>query len=98
MPRFDGGRGAGTDSNVFIELHGDQGSVGQTRLETAANNFERAQIDHFIIKATNVGELQRIVIWHDNSGLGADWHLQQVGVTWDVVGDAQGQAVAWTLG
>ncbi|GLC44364.1 hypothetical protein PLESTF_000049800 [Pleodorina starrii] len=73
-------RGAGTDSNVFIELHGDQGSVGQSRLETAANNFERGQVDNFIVKATNIGELQRVVIWHDNSGLGSDWHLQQVEV------------------
>ncbi len=36
--------GAGTDSNVFIELHGDKGSVGQTRLETSANNFERGMV------------------------------------------------------
>ena len=27
-------RGAGTDANVFIELHGALGSVGQNRLET----------------------------------------------------------------
>ncbi|KAG2499991.1 hypothetical protein HYH03_002273 [Edaphochlamys debaryana] len=73
-------RGAGTDSNVFIEMHGGLGSVGQTRLETSANNFERGQVDHFVVKGTNIGDVQRIVVWHDNSGIGSDWHLQQVEV------------------
>ncbi len=71
-------RGAGTDSNVFIEMHGELGSVGQSRLETAANNFERGQVDNFVVKGTNVGDVQKVLIWHDNSGLGSDWHLQQV--------------------
>ncbi|KAG2450199.1 hypothetical protein HYH02_000301 [Chlamydomonas schloesseri] len=73
-------RGAGTDANVYIEMHGELGSVGQSRLETAANNFERGQVDNFVVKGTNVGDVQKVVIWHDNSGMGADWHLQQVEV------------------
>jgi hypothetical protein len=72
-------RGAGTDANVFIELHGDKGSVGQSRLETGANNFERGQCDVFMVKGSDVGQLQRVVLWHDNGGPGPDWHLQQVG-------------------
>ena len=40
-------RGAGTDANVFIELHGDKDGeamvVGQQQLETAADNFERGK-------------------------------------------------------
>ncbi|GFR41097.1 hypothetical protein Agub_g1741 [Astrephomene gubernaculifera] len=73
-------RGAGTDANVFIELHGELGPVGQTRLENAANNFERGMVDNFVVKGTNIGDVQRLVIWHDNSGLGPDLHLQQVEV------------------
>lgn len=34
-------RGAGTDSNVSIELHGDKDKTGALRLDTSANNFER---------------------------------------------------------
>jgi hypothetical protein len=26
-------RGAGTDANVFIEMHGNKGSVGEQRIE-----------------------------------------------------------------
>ncbi len=61
-------RGAGTDANVFIELHGDKGSVGRTRLDNATNNFERGRRDEFTVTATDVGSLQHIVIGHDGSG------------------------------
>ena len=61
-----------------MEMHGALGSVGESRLETSANNFERGQVDTFVVKGTDVGDLQRLVIWTDDSGLGSDWHLQQV--------------------
>lgn len=31
-------RGAGTDANVYIEMHGDKAFVGKTNLDTAANS------------------------------------------------------------
>lgn len=71
-------RGAGTDANVCIEMHGEKGSVGKTRLETSANNFERAQTDIFVVKGTDIGAVQRIVMTTDGGGMGADWHLQHV--------------------
>ncbi len=37
-------RGAGTDANVSVEIHGDKAFVGATRLENSANNFERGQV------------------------------------------------------
>lgn len=43
-------RGAGTDANVFIELHGSEGSVGKNTLETHGNNFERGKCDVFVVK------------------------------------------------
>lgn len=36
-------RGAGTDANVTIALHGTKGFVGATPIENAANNFERGK-------------------------------------------------------
>jgi len=36
-------RGAGTDANVTIALHGTKGFVGTTRIENAANNFEKGR-------------------------------------------------------
>ncbi len=77
-------RGAGTDANVFVELHGSKGSIGQTRLDNAANNYERGRADTFTIKASDVGDINRLVIWHDDAGMGSDWHLHQVGWTWSL--------------
>ena len=43
------------------------------------NNFERGQKDEFRFKAKEIGDVERVVIRHDNWGAGPDWHLQQVG-------------------
>jgi hypothetical protein len=58
-------RGAGTDANVFIILHGSKGSTGLFSLETAANNFERGACDEFAFKASDVGNIESIEIGHD---------------------------------
>lgn len=42
-------RGAGTDADVFIEMFGDKGAVGKTRLETSADNFERNHVRDYCI-------------------------------------------------
>jgi len=71
-------RGAGTDADVFIELYGDKGTVGQTRLDTKANNFERNARDEFKVKSASIGDLQKVIIWHNNGGPSPAWHLRQV--------------------
>jgi hypothetical protein len=73
-------RGAGTDANVFIELQGDRGAIGANRLESGRNNFERNARDVFVVKGTDIGDVQKVTIWHDNSGVGAAWHLASVEV------------------
>ena len=71
-------RGAGTDANVFIALNGDKGAMGETRIDNAQNNFERGRVDTFKIKGSDVGDVQKVIIRHDDSGVGSDWHLAQV--------------------
>ncbi len=61
-------RGAGTDANVSIELHGDKGFIGATKLDNHQNNFERGRKDEFEIAGTDIGTPDHIVIGHDNSG------------------------------
>lgn len=34
-------RGGGTDADVFLELRGEKGVVGEQRLENARDNFTR---------------------------------------------------------
>ena len=63
---------------------GDFGGPLRSRLHSGLHTSRcvccRTQLDTFVIKGTDIGDVQRIVIWHDDSGLGSDWHLQQVDV------------------
>ena len=72
---------AGTDANVTLQLFGEHGGKKYQsevcKLENSANNFERAQTDTFEVQAA-VGEIKYIRIGHDNAGIGASWHLQEV--------------------
>ncbi|KAG2432966.1 hypothetical protein HXX76_008694 [Chlamydomonas incerta] len=82
--------GAGTDANVFIDLRGDSGTTGKTFLRNRnLNNFERGNTDDFEITCRPLGRLTELLVGHDNSGMGASWHLEHVevydsttGVTW----------------
>ncbi|KAG7237555.1 hypothetical protein INR49_032172, partial [Caranx melampygus] len=75
--------GAGTDANVFLTIYGDLGDTGERKLNKSENNknkFERGEVDKFSIEAVDLGQVFKIRIHHDNSGVGADWYLDQVEV------------------
>eukprot|EP00798_Chlamydomonas_sp_ICE-L_P018434 gene18434-24910_t len=75
-------RFSGTDANVYIQLFGQLEGVEKTTekaaLNSSKNDFERGNIDVFNLTLTNVGDLKRIIIGHDNFGAGASWHLNMV--------------------
>ncbi len=71
-------RGAGTDANVFIILHGEKGDSGKRNLESSGNNFERARIDTFGVEVIDIGELTKVTIGHDGSGFGSGWFLDNI--------------------
>jgi hypothetical protein len=74
-------RYAGTDANVYIVLFGSKSDSGKLPLADSATNrnkFERAQMDEFQAACLGLGPLQKIVIGHDGSGVGAGWHLDKV--------------------
>eukprot|EP00736_Rhodelphis_marinus_P000918 Rmarinus@m.27357 len=74
-------RGAGTDANVFITLYGEKGNTGERQLENDRNNFEKGRTDEFRLECDALGAIQKIRIWHDNSGLfGSAWYLDRVTV------------------
>ncbi|RLV99983.1 hypothetical protein DV515_00009258, partial [Chloebia gouldiae] len=73
--------GAGTDANVFLNIYGDLGDMGERKLsksETNFNKFERGQEDLFTIQAVDLGILYKIKIRHDNSMFSPDWFLEKV--------------------
>ncbi|KAG8446334.1 hypothetical protein GDO86_013969 [Hymenochirus boettgeri] len=74
-------KGAGTTAHVGISLCGLSKS-GARHLESGGA-FSRGSIDFFQVETdSNLGEIWKIRIWHDNTGLDPSWFLQYVAV-WD---------------
>ncbi|KAJ8363622.1 hypothetical protein SKAU_G00124530 [Synaphobranchus kaupii] len=74
-------RGSGTTAHVGISLYGLNKS-GSRHLQREGA-FQRNALDDFQVETdANLGEIWKIRIWHDNTGLDPAWFLQHV-VVWD---------------
>ncbi|KAK6172844.1 hypothetical protein SNE40_016422 [Patella caerulea] len=74
---------AGTDANVAIILHGENGiSTQEIILDNFfKNDFERGHLDVFRVcrsKLGSVGKVGKIELWRDNAGLGSDWYVDKI--------------------
>ncbi|GLC54185.1 hypothetical protein PLESTB_000832700 [Pleodorina starrii] len=74
-------RGAGTDANVHLVMHGALGDGARHILSSGADDFERGMVNEFIIDDEELGDVLEITIGHDNTGPGPSWHLDHVTVT-----------------
>ncbi|XP_069012250.1 polycystin-1 [Embiotoca jacksoni] len=73
--------GAGTTAHVGISLYGVNKSGSRHLQRDAA--FQRGSLDQFHLETDdNLGEVWKIRIWHDNTGLSPSWYVQHV-VVWD---------------
>lgn len=73
--------GAGTNSRVFLVVHGSQGDTVEQQLENPKikNPFERGQSDAFSLDDQfDIGVIQKITIRIDGRGMGADWFMDKV--------------------
>ncbi|KAK6301837.1 hypothetical protein J4Q44_G00278900 [Coregonus suidteri] len=74
-------RGAGTTAHVGISLYGVTKS-GSRHLQREGA-FQRSGLDLFHLETdSNLGEVWKIHLWHDNTGLDPSWYVQHV-VVWD---------------
>uniref|UniRef100_UPI0037E95008 polycystin-1 n=1 Tax=Semicossyphus pulcher TaxID=241346 RepID=UPI0037E95008 len=74
-------RGAGTTAHVGICLYGVTKS-GSRHLQREGA-FQRGSLDQFHLETDdNLGEVWKIRMWHDNTGLDPSWYVQHV-VVWD---------------
>nr|XP_023692666.1 polycystin-1-like isoform X2 [Paramormyrops kingsleyae] len=74
-------RGSGTTAHVGISLYGLNKS-GSRHLQREGA-FQRNALDDFQLETeANLGEIWKIRIWHDNTGLDPSWYLQHV-IVWD---------------
>ncbi|XP_059398613.1 lipoxygenase homology domain-containing protein 1 [Carassius carassius] len=75
-------KGAGTDANVFITIFGSNGDSGKRQLTKKFQNlFERGKTNRFILELLDLGELLRMHVEHDNSGLSPGWLLSRMEIT-----------------
>ncbi|XP_028828916.1 lipoxygenase homology domain-containing protein 1 isoform X1 [Denticeps clupeoides] len=75
-------KGAGTDANVFITVFGSNGDSGRRALRQRMRNlFERGRTERFVLELLDMGDLQRVCVEHDGSGLNPGWLLERVEVT-----------------
>ncbi|XP_039595651.1 polycystin-1 isoform X2 [Polypterus senegalus] len=74
-------KGSGTSAHVGISLYGLNKS-GSRHLDKEGA-FQRNGLDVFQIETdANLGEIWKIRIWHDNTGMDPSWYLQYV-IVWD---------------
>ena len=75
-------RNAGTNSNVYVVLHGGVGNAetsGKIWLESG--KFQRGITDIFNVDvSTMLSPLSHIEVGHDNTGVGPGWFLDSVTV------------------
>ncbi|XP_047466063.1 polycystin-1 [Mugil cephalus] len=73
--------GSGTTAHVGISLYGVTKSGSRHLQRDGA--FQRGSLDQFHVETDdNLGEVWKIRIWHDNTGLDPSWYVQHV-VVWD---------------
>ncbi|XP_060069517.1 polycystin-1-like protein 2 [Ylistrum balloti] len=83
-------RHAGTTANVYMYICGDQGYSSKHLLSDGiAQHFQTGAEDWFVLTTPrSLGELRRIVVWHDNSGESPPWFLKQI-----VIRDVQSEKI-----
>ncbi|CAF1531763.1 unnamed protein product, partial [Rotaria sordida] len=70
-------KNAGTDSRVYIVMHGT--NVSSNQIFLSDGKFEKKSVDKFTVYAPpNLSPLTALDIGHDNSGFGPGWYLDKV--------------------
>ncbi|KAL6113992.1 loxhd1 [Pungitius sinensis] len=88
---------AGTDSNVFAILFGENDDTGIINLRSCKyykNKFEKGMINEFTVEAVDLGDLEKLRIGHDNSGGSSGWFLDWV----EIDAPSQGQRLRFPCG
>ncbi|XP_075776815.1 oxygen-regulated protein 1 isoform X2 [Pelodiscus sinensis] len=73
---------AGTEADVYICIHGEEGDTGSRQLLKSKNprKFLKGQTDIFQLEAVHLGNLYKIVIGHNGLGSGNGWFLEKIAV------------------
>lgn len=75
--------GAGTDSDIYVKLVGSKGETNEVEVTALYNGnaFEKGT-NHRVVANfdKNIGEIQKVMVRSDMSGVGPDWFLDSIQV------------------
>jgi hypothetical protein len=79
--------GAGTDSKAKLAMIGSDKTIEiemdpKDALNNSSNLLEKGQVDSFVIYAKPLGVMNKISIGNDGKGMGADWLLEYVKISY----------------
>ncbi|XP_060063432.1 allene oxide synthase-lipoxygenase protein-like isoform X3 [Ylistrum balloti] len=79
-------RRAGTDANVNIILHCDDGHRTKKHWlwHVFKDDFERGHTDRFSVQDVSLSSLDTLEMWRDDCGLGSSWYVDTVTIWSDV--------------
>ncbi|XP_078691028.1 polycystin-1-like isoform X3 [Branchiostoma floridae x Branchiostoma belcheri] len=87
-------RGSGTTAHVGLNIFGSNGKKSGRRVLLKPNAFQRNSTDVFQIAVDgSLGDIIKIKIWHDNTGLDPSWNLKSL-VVHDIQTDKRYHFVA----
>ncbi|KAI2661945.1 Lipoxygenase homology domain-containing protein 1 [Labeo rohita] len=74
--------GGSSDSKVFVKFYGEKGDTSKMMLAVSDNNlrnyFEVGRVDVFTVDTADIGQINRLLIGHNNEGMRAGWFLDSV--------------------
>lgn len=87
----------GTDATVHIQLIGTKGTSEEDYwVGDRDNRFERGKTDNFTLNSSrDPGELNRLLVWHDNKGKNPGWFLNKIMVTDESKNTVEFRAYRW---
>nr|XP_029494200.1 lipoxygenase homology domain-containing protein 1-like [Oncorhynchus nerka] len=72
-------RGAGTNSNIHMLMHGTKGLKNSGKIFLQGGKFERGLTDIFNVEISALlSPLSRVTIGHDNGGVSAGWYCEKI--------------------
>ncbi|KAM9858421.1 lipoxygenase homology domain-containing protein 1 [Aulostomus maculatus] len=71
---------AGSDADIFFQVYGEKGKSDEIKLDNKTDNFERGQVDRFMVELPDLGSITKMRIWHERKNPFAGWHVSKATV------------------
>ncbi|WP_421947479.1 PLAT/LH2 domain-containing protein [Phaeodactylibacter xiamenensis] len=69
---------AGTGARVFLKINGASRNSTALHLDNQYNNHEQGDVDVYSYELPDVGNIESIVLYHDNTGKKPGWFCESV--------------------